>query len=116
MVRPSRFIKGADAGAVQHEMHHVSLHHADVGEANIGIGVEQYLKRPRCAVVLRRTVLGGAGDGAQLGGVDERCRVGGGAREVSPDVLQENLPDDDVNHRDSRNGRSPCDQTADDCR
>ena len=57
MVRPTGLIEGAAAGAVENEMHDVSLHRTDVGEADVGIGIEQHSKRPRSTVVLGRSIL-----------------------------------------------------------
>src|SRR6266436_378482 len=116
MVRPTRFIKGALPGPVEHEMHDVSVHDTHIGESDVGIRIEQHSKWTGSAVVLRRTVLIGAVEYAELISVDERGRVGRGASEIGSKILQENLADDYIDHGNPRNRGSPCDHSAGDGR
>ena len=114
MDRPARLIEGALAGPIEDEMHDIALHHADVGEADVGIRIEQNPKRTRGTVVFGGTVLLGVVESPKLIAVDERGRAGCGACEIGPHVLQENLPDDDIDHGYSRDRGSPGDQAAGD--
>src|SRR6202041_2885791 len=106
--------EGALPGPIEDEMHDVAPHDADVGEADVGIRIEQNPKRTRGTVVFGGTVLIGVVESPKLVAVDECGRAGCGACEIGPHVLQENLPDDDIDHGYSRDCSSPRDQPAGD--
>src|SRR5260221_14340708 len=107
MVRPTRFIKGALPGPVEHEMHDVSVHDTHIGESDVGIRIGQHPKWTGSAVVLRRTVLIGAVACAELIPVDERGRVDPGASETGSKCLQESRAGDYIHHRTPRTRGSP---------
>src|SRR5216683_6900641 len=98
MVGPTRFIKGTLPGSVEHEMHDVSPHGTDVGESDVGIRLEQHPKRTGGTVVLRGTILIGAVERSEFSPVDERGGAGRRTCEIGPEILQENLADDDIDH------------------
>src|SRR6266403_1695423 len=114
MVGPTGFVKGALPGSVEHEMHDVSLHDADVGESDVGIRLEQHSERSGSTVVLRGTILIGAVERSEFIPVDERGGAGRRSREIGPEVLQKSLAHDDIDHGDPRNRGSPRDEASGD--
>src|SRR5258708_1277654 len=116
MVGPTRLVKSALPGSVEHEMHDLSLPHTDGGEPDVGIRFQQPPKRTGSTVVLRRTILIGAVERSEFIPVDERGGAGRRSREIGPKILQKNLADDDVDHGDPRNRGSPRDEAARDRR
>src|SRR5712664_649186 len=114
MVRSTGLIEGSWPGSVEHEMHDVSIHDPDIGESNVGIGIEQHSKRTGSAVALRRTILVGAVECSELIPVDERGSAGRRSCKIGPEILQKYLADYDVDHGNSRNRGAPRDQAAGD--